>query len=297
MPRVSVIVAARDAAGTLADALASVHAQTFDDWELIVVDDGSLDATADVAAEHGARVLRHEQPQGPAASRNRAAAEASGDLLAVLDADDEWLPDFLAVQIAALNDDPSAGLVTCDAYLCTPDGTRLEGTYAEREGAPDPMTLSALLEAHTVFGLVVMRRGVFVKLGGYAQDMVHAEDYDLWLRFAESGHGIKRTHRPLAVYRLNPLGLTADRARASAGMREAYRRSLRRGALTRSQRRLARRQRRLHSLVVRRVQAGRGQRLALLPWSVVIALEHPERWRHWLHRPWSIGRARDRARV
>ncbi len=284
MPRVTVVVAARDAAATLPLALRSVHAQSFADWDLIVVDDGSTDATGEIAGAYGALVIRHARALGPAAARNRGAAATDSELLAILDADDEWLPDFLAAQVAALDADPGAALAACDARLRTPDGTLLAETWAEREGAPDTVTLTSLLTANTVFSGVVIRRDVFARLGGYAEDMVHAEDYDLWLRLTAAGHRIVTTSTPLVNYRLSVDGLSAQPGKPAAGAREAYDRALRRGGLTARQRRIAQRQRRLHALVARRTRTGRAGRVTLLPWSAFVALEHPERWRHWLRR-------------
>src|SRR5947208_14290588 len=91
MPRVSVVVPARNAAPHIGEALSSIVAQTFGDWEALVVDDGSTDGTADVARAVDPRivVLDNPHPAGPAAARNLAIARASGELLALLDADDQ----------------------------------------------------------------------------------------------------------------------------------------------------------------------------------------------------------------
>lgn len=282
MPRVSVVIAARDAGGTITEALGSVRAQSYRDWEVIVVDDGSADATGELAAQHGARVVRHEVAQGPAAARNAGAAVATGELLATLDADDAWREGFLATQVAAFDRAPRRpGVVSCDAVVRGVDGRLSDATWHQLVGPP-PENVEQLLRANTIFTSVVLARDLFEAAGGYAADMVHAEDYDLWLRIAAAGHPLVHTPRALAVYRLSPDGLSADRLKLAAGTREAYDRALRRGNLTRRQRGIARRQRRLYDLLIRRADVSGLARLKLAPALMRVVLEHPERWSGWL---------------
>src|SRR5262245_44209372 len=110
MPGISVLVAVHNGARFLAEALDSAHAQTLRPLELIVVDDGSSDDSAEIARKHGATVIRQAN-QGTAAAINTARDSARGDLLALLDADDVWPGDKLARQVDALQD---AGLVYSD---------------------------------------------------------------------------------------------------------------------------------------------------------------------------------------
>src|SRR5436190_1570422 len=101
MPQVSVIVPAFNAGRTISAALASVFAQTYRDFEVIVVDDGSTDDTAARIAEWGDRVLYVRQPNGgPARARNTGIGRSRGRLVAFLDADDVWLPEKLERQVA-----------------------------------------------------------------------------------------------------------------------------------------------------------------------------------------------------
>jgi glycosyltransferase involved in cell wall biosynthesis len=295
-PRVSVVVAARDATATLAETLASIRAQTYRDCEVVLVDDGSTDGTAELARAllPEVRVVRHEVATGPAGARNHGAREARGELLAMLDADDAWLPEYLERQVARL-DATAAAAVCCDAHVRRGDGPLEPPTFAGRVGLADPITLSSLLRTNTVFTSVVMVRAVFLGLGGYAEDLVHGEDFDLWLRMTAAGHAIAVNREPLAVYRLRADGLTADTLRISRSTREVYRRALARGGLTRGQRRIARRQARLHGLNAARAAppASAAGRAALLARSALVAAEHPERWRGWLRagpRPAGPGR-------
>ena len=129
MPRVSVIVPAYNAAEHIEATLASVVAQTYTDWEVVVGDDASTDDTAARAERVDPRVhvVRAEANAGPAPARNLAIAHAQGELLAFLDADDAWRPEYLAVMVG-LYDSATAGgrrvgIVSCDAQIVGPDGT------------------------------------------------------------------------------------------------------------------------------------------------------------------------------
>lgn len=290
----TVIVAARDAAATLPATLGSVRAQTFTDWEIVVADDASTDATAAIAAaEPRARVVATGGPLGPAGARNLAAEQATGDLLATLDSDDLWEPDFLETQVSAFDRETArgrrVGLVACDARLLGPGGM-LPETYCDRVGRGG-LSVTDLLRENSVYTSVVVPRALFGELGGFATDLAQAEDYDLWLRIVQSGHEAIRTDRPLAVYRLRSASLTAASDVAADSTVRVHERALERGGLTGAQRRLARRRVRMYRLLARRAriaaraQAGERvthQRLATLPLTFVVAAEHPERWLRWL---------------
>ena len=123
MSRVSVIVPAYNAAATIAGTVESVFAQTFRDFELIVVDDGSTVRTREILAGFGDRVRLIEQHNnGPAAARNAGARLASGEYLAFLDADDLWRPTMLARAVAELDADSSSTLVFFNASVADSEG-------------------------------------------------------------------------------------------------------------------------------------------------------------------------------
>ena len=288
MPRVSVIIAARDAERELGRAIESVVAQSYGDWEVVVVDDASRDGTGEVARAFGAavRVTRLESNVGPAQARNTAVEEADGELVAILDADDFWAPEYLELQVAAFDAARSSGLhvglTACDARLLGADGY-LPETFGDRVGRPRKATLTALLRRNFIWASVLMPREVFRGLGGYDTRMPPSEDHDLWLRMAAAGFEVVRTDRALGVYTMGPQSLMSDAAQSARSQQRVYGAALERGGLTRSQRRLARRQRRLHRLVERRAQTA-GTRLSQLPLTALVALEHPERWLAWLRR-------------
>ncbi len=183
MPRVTVAIPAYNAAEFLGETLASVRQQTYRDFEIIVVDDGSTDATASLAeAVPGTRVLRRDRG-GPAAARNDAVAAGTGELIAVVDADDLWLPTKLARQIDVLDREPEAVLAST--------GVESIGATSGRGATPLAGEVTAALIADNFItnSTVVMRRTALEQVGGFDTDpgLVSVEDYDLWLRLSLIG--------------------------------------------------------------------------------------------------------------
>jgi glycosyltransferase involved in cell wall biosynthesis len=245
VPRVSVIVPAYNADAHLATALESVLAQTYDDWEVVVADDGSTDRTSAVASAYGdrVRVVRSEVNRGLAQTRNLALAHATGELVALLDADDRWLPGYLARQVAAFDREearaPGVGIVCCDAELAGPDGP-LGETYAQRFGRPQPPVDAAhLLTGNRIFVSALMPRKVVDAVGGFEPSLRSAEDLDLWLRIVERGHRVVYVPETLAVYRVAPGTLSQDTLRMTRSRQAVYRRALARGRLSPPERRQA----------------------------------------------------------
>jgi glycosyltransferase involved in cell wall biosynthesis len=299
--RVSVIIPARNAATVLPEALDSVIAQTYPDWEAIVADDASSDGTHDVAAAYHPRVsvVRSERNLGIGGARNLAIARARGELLVLLDADDLLLPTYLESQVARY-DEASAGgrdvgIVCCDAHELGPGGLR-ENTYSQRCGWVSHVTLTTLLRHNTVFVSALVPRATVEQLGGFATDCLGAEDYDLWLRIVEAGRDVIAVREPLVIYRVAGPSVSTNVAGMARATQTVYRHALARGRLDARQRRIARRELRLQRFVelweesARSIRdARRGQRR--MPWRLVlrsgslgarVVLERPRRWAHWL---------------
>lgn len=133
MPRVSVIIPAFNAEEHLEQALRSVQGQTYDDWEIVLCDDCSTDGTAERARAFGDRLtlVRTEGNSGPAAARNVAIRHSRGQLLALLDADDYWLPTYLARQVSLYDSGENVGIVACNAALLRA-GHMLPETHGRR---------------------------------------------------------------------------------------------------------------------------------------------------------------------
>jgi glycosyltransferase involved in cell wall biosynthesis len=246
-PRVSVLTAAYNGEALIGDALASLSAQTFREFEAIVVDDGSTDGTASVVAEAAAgddriRLVRQGNG-GTQAARNAALAAARGEWVALLDQDDVWKPEKLGVQVALAESDPAANLIFTN-YETWEEGRPLVARYARPDKVPEgdvavALTRGCLFQASTV----MVPRALAVELGGFDVELRNAGDWDLWLRMAERGIRVRGTLTPLMLYRV--WGGNESRARVRSAeeavrmvekalarrqtprMRAAYARSLR----------------------------------------------------------------------
>jgi len=183
-PAVSVLMSVHDGAPWVAAAVASVLAQTDGDLELIVVDDGSTDATAELLAAVGDPRLRvHPQARtGLTRALNRALGLARGALVARLDADDVALPERLGRQRAFLAAHPEVGLLGTAAREIGPDGAPVRVVQPPADDAP---IRRALIRANPfVHSSVMLRRELLARAGGYDETLAVAQDYELWMRLA-----------------------------------------------------------------------------------------------------------------
>ena len=182
MPAVSVIIPTYNRRELVREAIASVLAQTYSDVELIVVDDGSDDGTAEVVQEF-ARVRYVYQPnRGVSAARNHGVALSSGALLAFLDSDDLWQPRKLESQVAFFTAHPQA-LICQTEEIWLRHGVRVNPHNKHRKPAGDIFARS--LELCLVSpSAVMLRRELFKQAGGFDESLPACEDCDLWLRIA-----------------------------------------------------------------------------------------------------------------
>lgn len=204
VPAVSIVIPAFNAAAFIRDALDSVAAQTYQDYEIIVVDDGSDDLTVERIKEwstaHPEVPLRlfHHEHQGISAARNAGIQESRGSYVAFLDADDLWTPRKLEAVMACLEKPSPADLVCHDEWL--EEGGGRKGTC--RHG-PYSTYADLLFRGNCIStSAVVVRRNLVLQVGGFSPKWIHGmEDYDLWLRLAEAGCRIAYVHENLGVYR------------------------------------------------------------------------------------------------
>jgi glycosyltransferase involved in cell wall biosynthesis len=183
-PPVSVLMAVRDGAPWVADAVASVLEQTAGDLELIVVDDGSTDATPDLLSAVSDRRLSviRQPPAGLTRALNRALGAAGGGLIARLDADDRALPERLARQRAFLDRWPQIGLLGTAAREVDAAGAVVRLVQPPQE---DGAIRRALIRENPfVHSSVMARRALLERAGGYDETLAVAQDYDLWMRLA-----------------------------------------------------------------------------------------------------------------
>jgi glycosyltransferase involved in cell wall biosynthesis len=245
MPRVSVITPAHDNAGTIDATMASVAAQGYTDWELIVCDDASSDGTparVQAAAETDPRIrlVHTEVNVGPAGARNRALESATGELVAFLDADDRLDPRYLDTLVSRYDAEPAGiGIVCCDAWRETAAGQRL-GRYTDLHGAPASVGLADLLRRNPILIASLCPRAVVDEAGGFSLECWGSEDHDLWLRILEAGHRVAYVDEPLVTYRVADGSISSSRLRMAQTDQATFRRALERGRLDREQSAIAR---------------------------------------------------------
>jgi teichuronic acid biosynthesis glycosyltransferase TuaG len=225
-PLVSVVMPAFNAERHIAESIQSVLDQTFADWELVVVDDGSTDRTADVAAgfhDSRMRYLRQEN-RGQAAARNTGIRSSSAPFVAFLDADDLWLPGKLEAQLNAIHN-TGADLVYCDGYVFYDDGSpERSDFFAIVPGTTDgPTMLGLLYEYNRIATLSVMvKRAAIDQAGLFDEDrrFQNCEDYELWLRLARSGCLFHGSSEKLVRYRRHSGSTTHHESRMLGPMIE-----------------------------------------------------------------------------
>jgi glycosyltransferase involved in cell wall biosynthesis len=228
-PAFSVVVAAYNAERTLRQTITSVLNQTRPDFELVVVDDGSSDRTAELTErfeDPRVRLVRQANG-GTAAARNTGISNSRAPLIALLDSDDLWLPSYLETMGAVLESDEGAALAYTDAWVLDDTSGRVSRTSAAASANPperppdDPRKLlKLLLRGNFVFTSTTFRREVIEEAGGFDGRCDQCEDYELWLRLAARGRRFARTPEPLAVYRNRPGSKSSDDLRLLAGVRE-----------------------------------------------------------------------------
>jgi glycosyltransferase involved in cell wall biosynthesis len=190
MPKVDIIVPAYNAARYLKAAIESVEAQTFDDWRILLVDDGSTDNTAEVVAPYVERLgpkLKYirQANRGLPGARNVAIEHSTAEFLALLDADDVWLPCRLAESLKCFEGRPEVGLSYGFISRIDADGVVFQ-TFAERqrhaEGRIAPYIY--MRETDLCCPSVTFRRRCVDEVGGFDESLRATEDRDLWLRIA-----------------------------------------------------------------------------------------------------------------
>ena len=201
-PRVSVVIPAFQAEGRIGRTLARLATQTFRDFEVVVVNDGSTDDTSSRVRRASAldsRIRLVEQANGGiAAARNRGIEASRGTLLAFLDDDDLWHRDKLALQVARLDARPQAAVVSCLSALVDIDGLLLGWQLG---GTPEGNVYREMLEWDMVSGgsVAVVARGPLEEAGGFDVSLPDRADWDLWIRLARR-HAFTSVARPLVGY-------------------------------------------------------------------------------------------------
>jgi hypothetical protein len=217
MPTFSVVIAAYQAANVIGEALDSLRRQTHTPLEIVVCDDGSTDGLEDAVVPYRdiIRLIRKENG-GEGSAKNAAAAQAHGDFIVILDADDAYLPTRLAslAQLAVAR--PDLDILTTNAFLVA-NGQTVRTNYDDSWHFEVADQRRAILQRNFVFGHAAVRRTSFDEHGGFDESIRWTTDWDLWLRMILAGATAGCVDEPLALYRLRETSLTAQRRNLALG--------------------------------------------------------------------------------
>ena len=201
---IGIVIAAYNAEATLHRAIDSVLSQSSPNWKLIVIDDGSSDATWNIASKYARADKRisliRQENSGAAAARN-AGMHALGTCWATyLDADDEFAPQFIEKMLNALHSNPGYDYYTSNAVLVNPDGEM--GTFRKQTESRQ-IKLSEMLEKCVMTGAGTLKRvQIFIDDGGFDASLLHAEDYCYWLRTMAQGKKVWAISDKLYYYHI-----------------------------------------------------------------------------------------------
>lgn len=213
-PEISVVMPLRDAASSLVVALGSVCNQTFKDWELIVIDDGSKDGSSalldDLAAKDERIRIEHTEPRGVAPAMERCCELARGVWIARMDADDWMHPERLAKQLEYANHHPELDVISCRVgYGGEGEGYRAHVDWLNTVMSPDVIALRRFVEAPVANPSVMFRRGLIAQLGG-VREGDFPEDYEMWLRWLDAGVRFGKVDEELLIWNDPPTRLTRN---------------------------------------------------------------------------------------
>lgn len=213
---VSVITTAYNRAKDLCNAIKSIKAQTFTDWEMVIVDDGSTDDTSETVAPFLAdRRIKylHQDNTGVARARNRGAREAQGKYLAFLDSDDQWLPEKLERQDRLMASKRGDALIYTNITYVSPAGQMLGELFATKATPQAGRVSEVLLVNNCVTtSSVMLPAEIFNQVGGFDErlNLKVGEDYELWLRVAAICE-LDYLVEPLVLYQVHPDQTTRKR--------------------------------------------------------------------------------------
>lgn len=207
MAAVSILLTCYNHFAYLPACVKGIKAQTFKDWEIIAIDDGSSDGTREWLAENLTEglVVLNERNLGTYASLNVALAHAKGDFIAVLNDDDLWASEKLEKQVELFAAHPKVGLVHTDGWFIDGQGKRMEGSplgFEFPRTESGDVLLSLLYQNKIIASAALIRRECFDKLGGFNESYFGSGDWEMWLRIAED-YEIGFVQEPLTFYRVH----------------------------------------------------------------------------------------------
>ncbi len=219
-PLISILMAAYNSEKTIHHAIDSVLAQTFSDWELLIVDDCSSDNTLHIVEAYQdarIRVMKNDKNGGVSLARKKGLDAAEGDWIAVLDSDDMWAPKKLEKQMAIAKAS-NADLVFTGSAFIRDDGTPINWQLY----VPAALTYRKLLKQNLVSNSSVLVRADLYRKFYVVDDQIH-EDYAMWLDISKAGAVIRGIDEPLLFYRLTKPSRSSDKLKAAQMRWRTYR--------------------------------------------------------------------------
>ena len=210
-PLVSVVMPVHNGAKYIAEAIESVLIQSYPKLELIIVDDGSRDATKAIVSTFKDERIKYtyQENGGPSSARNRAIRQARGGFIMPLDADDMMTPDSILKHLQQFHGDPEADLVYSDVQLIDPAGRPVTTMKMPEHSDRRHLIRDLFREGHPIVPFRLgIRRKVFDKIGFYDEGLLVAEDYDMMRRFVRAGLKARHLGEPLHLRRMQPESLT-----------------------------------------------------------------------------------------
>ncbi|RPJ61832.1 MAG: glycosyltransferase [Acidobacteria bacterium] len=210
-PSISVVIPACNQAGYLPKCIDSVLAQTYGDYEVIVIDDGSTDDTPAVARGFGDRIryIRQEN-QGLAGARNTGLGCARAPFVALLDSDDIWLPSFLSSMMGLVRKRPDAAVFYCGVVYVDQQGANLPQSGRMRILPPQEFYETLLRFNFLIPSTIVMNRQNVMSAGSFDVAFRRLQDWELWIRLLKQGHVFAGSEECLVQYRVHPSSLSND---------------------------------------------------------------------------------------
>ena len=210
-PAISVVLPVYNAEAYVGEAVESILAQSFTDFELIAINDGSTDGSGAILRELAARdtriVLVERPNDGLVSALNEGIESARAEFIARMDADDVAMPERFALQHARMVKEPELAVLGSLIRWMDRVGNIIE--LAKQPLTPEAIARCLEQGCPVAHPTVMMRRGAVLKVGGYRKAFPHAEDYDLWLRMSDLGYAIANLPRPLLNYRIHDANVSA----------------------------------------------------------------------------------------